>query len=187
MNKQLILEKYIKVAVQKALKEQEAQQQKAEKAMYMVYRFPGLKKIMEDLMSPAFGRYINGINILSPKPTTFKVDLINGQDFSVKYVGKGNFNIKVAGKKYDPINLGELERASQAIADLLELNYAPPDIKEEPQSSGEMPPSPGTSAAELGPELAAANTEPTPPSATPEPTTSEPTKPEEEEAPPTEA
>jgi hypothetical protein len=187
MNKQLILEKYIKVAVQKALKEQEAQQQKAEKAMYMVYRFPGLKKVMEDLMSPAFGRYINGINILSPKPTTFKVDLINGQDFSVKYVGKGNFNIKVAGKKYDPINLGELERASQAIADLLELNYAPPDIKEEPQSSGEMPPPPGTSAAELGPELAAANTEPTPPSATPEPTTSEPTKPEEEETPPTEA
>jgi hypothetical protein len=182
MNKQLILEKYIKVAVQKALKEQEAQQQKAEKAMYMVYRFPGLKKVMEDLMSPAFGRYVNGINIVSPKPTTFKVDLINGQDFSIKYVGKGNFNIKVAGKKYDPINLGELERASQAIADLLELNYAPAESKEEPQSPGEMPPPPGTSAEELGPELAAANTEPTPPSATPEPT-----KPEEEETPSTEA
>ena len=176
MSKQLILEKYIKVAVQKALKEQEAQQQKAEKAMYLVYRFPGLKKVMEDLMSPAFGRYVNGINIISPKPTTFRVDLINGQDFSIKYLGKDKFMLKVAGKKYNPINLGELERASQSISDLLELNYAPAEGKE----GAEPPPSnPGTSAAELGPELAAANTIPEPPPATPGETT-----PPEEETPP---
>ena len=81
MNKELLLEKYIKVAVRKALKEQEEQQQKAERAMYLVYRFPGLKKIMEDLMSPAFGRYVKNIDIVAPKPTTFKVALINGQDF----------------------------------------------------------------------------------------------------------
>ena len=95
MNKTLLLEKYIKVAVRKALQEAEEQQKRAEKAMYMVYRFPGLKKLMEDLMSPAFGRYINGINIVAPKPTTFKVDLTNGQDFGIKYVGKGNFVVKV--------------------------------------------------------------------------------------------
>jgi len=175
MNKQLLLEKYIKVAVKKALKEQEEQQRKAEKAMYMVYRFPGLKKLMEDLMSPAFGRYVNGINIIAPKPTTFKVDLINGQDFSIKYIGRGNFNVKIAGKKYNIVNLGELERASQGIADLLELNYAP---KEGAIPAGETPAAapeaPGTSAAELGPDLAAAGTEPTPPSA-------------EEETPPSEA
>ena len=45
MNKQLLLEKYIKVAVKKALKEQEVATQKAEKAMYLVYRFPGLNKV----------------------------------------------------------------------------------------------------------------------------------------------
>ena len=164
MSKELILEKYIKVAVRKALKEQEEQQRKAEKAMYMVYRFPGLKKIMEDLMSPAFGRYVNGINIVAPKPTTFKVDLINGQDFSIKYLGKGNFSIKVAGKKYNPINLGELERASQGIADLLELNYAP---KEGAEGGESTPPaeSPAASGAELGPELAAAGPETTAPPA----------------------
>jgi hypothetical protein len=155
MNKQLLLEKYIKVAVKKALKEQEEQQKKAEKAMYMVYRFPGLKKVMEDLMSPAFGRYVNGINLVAPKPTTFKVDLINGQDFSIKYIGKGNFQVKVSGRKYDPINLGELERASQGIADLLELNYAPKEGIEG-GSSGTPPESPSASSAELGPDLAAA-------------------------------
>jgi len=175
MNKQLLLEKYIKVAVKKALKEQEEQQRKAEKAMYMVYRFPGLKKIMEELMSPAFGRYVNGINIIAPKPTTFKVDLINGQDFSIKYLGKDNFQVKVAGKRYNPINIGELERASQGIADLLELNYAPKEGAESPSPSGgaETPPSesPATSGAELGPELAAAGPETTaaPPEETPPP------------------
>jgi len=155
MNKQLLLEKYIKVAVKKALKEQEEQQRKAEKAMYMVYRFPGLKKLMENLMSPAFGRYVNSINIVAPKPTTFQVDLINGQDFSIKYIGKGNFQVKVSGRKYDPINLGELERASQGIADLLELNYAPKEVAE---GGGTPPPteSPATSGAELGPDLAGA-------------------------------
>ena len=172
MNKQLLLEKYIKVAVKKALKEQEEQQRKAEKAMYMVYRFPGLKKVMEDLMSPAFGRYVNGINITAPKPTTFKVDLINGQDFSIKYIGRDNFQIKVAGRKYDPLNVGELERASQGIADLLELNYAPKEGAESTPAE-----SPAASGAELGPDLASAGAaETAPPSETPE-----------EETPPAEA
>ena len=174
MNKQLLLEKYIKVAVKKALKEQEVATQKAEKAMYLVYRFPGLKKVMEDLMSPAFGSYVNAINIIAPKPTTFKVDLVNGQDFSIKYLGKSQFSVKVAGKQYNPINLGELERASQSVADLLELNYAPAEGKEQ---TGAEPVAPGTSAAELGPDLTAANNEPTPPEAAPA----------EEETPPAEA
>ena len=153
MSKELILEKYIKVAVRKALKEQEEQQRKAEKAMYLVYRFPGLKKLMEDLMSPAFGRYVNGINIVAPKPTTFKVDLTNGQDFSIKYIGKGNFTVKVAGKKYNPINIGELERASQSIADLLELNYAPKEEAATGGSGGGETPTPEQpGGAELGPE-----------------------------------
>ncbi len=125
MDKKLLLEKYIKVAVRKALKEQEAAQKKAEKSMYLIYRFPGLKKVMIELMSPAFGRYISGVDIVAPKPTTFKIGLINGQDFSIYYLGKGKFMTKISGKKYSPNNLGELERASQAVADLLELNYAP--------------------------------------------------------------
>lgn len=159
MNKEVILEKYIKVAVKKALKEQEEQQRKAEKAMYLVYRFPGLKKVMEDLMSPAFGRYINGINIIAPKPTTFKVNLINSQDFNIKYLGKGKFSIKIAGKQYYPDNIGEAERASQAIADILELNYAPAEGKEQTSVPSSVPsPEPtGPGAEELGPDLIAAD------------------------------
>ena len=124
MDKKLILEKYIKVAVRKALQEEEQRQKKATKAMYLVYRFPGLKKLMEDLMSPSFGRFITDVAVIVPKPTTFSTKLINEQDFGIIYNGKGKYTVKVAGKKYNVQNLGELERAQQAIADLLELNYA---------------------------------------------------------------
>ena len=130
MNKALLLEKYIKVAVKKALKEQEEQQERSEKAMYFIHRFPGLKKTLEGLLSPSFGRYVANISLVSPKPTTFNIELINSQDFSIYYIGKGNFTVKVAGKRYNPVNLGELERASQAITDLLELRYAPLESKE---------------------------------------------------------
>jgi hypothetical protein len=164
MNKQLLLEKYIKVAVRKALKEQEAAQKQAEKSMYLVYRFPGLKKVMHDLMSPAFGRYVTGINIVAPKPTTFNISLINGQDFTIYYLGKGKFMAKVAGKKYYPYNLGELERANQAIADLLELNYGTIGEEKEPSASssgdtgGAPMPSPEDTArdTELAADLSAA-------------------------------
>ena len=131
MSKTLLLERYIKKAVRMALKEEEQQQQRAEKAMYFIHRFPGLKKVLEELMSPAFGRYIADISLIAPKPTTFGVELINGQDFTMYYTGKGNFMVKVAGKKYNPVNLGESERASQAITELLELNYAPKEPAEE--------------------------------------------------------
>jgi len=138
MDKQILLEKYIKVAVRKALKEQEEQQKRAEKSLYLIYRFPGLKKLMEDLMSPVFGRFLKHVDIVAPKPTTFDVKLINGQDFTIIYVGKGNFTVKIAGKKYNPNNLGELERASQSIADLLQLHYAPEEGKEQEVADAEM-------------------------------------------------
>lgn len=144
----LLLEKYISVAVQKALKEEEIQQKKSVKSMYLVYRFPGLKKTLENLMSPAFGRYISDVSVVAPKPTTFKVSLINSQSFSIYYLGGGEYMIKISGKKYYAENLGELERASASIASLLELNYAPSEIKEEPAAD---------KGADLGAELAAAN------------------------------
>ena len=123
MNKKLLLEKYVRVAVKKAIKEQEIKQKRAEKAMYLIYRFPGLKKVMEDLMSPAFGRFVTDIRLVAPKPTTFSAKLINEQDFGIIYNGRGKFTVKVAGRKYNVQDLNELERAQQAVSNMLELNY----------------------------------------------------------------
>jgi hypothetical protein len=123
MNKKLLLEKYVRVAVKKAIKEQEIKQKRAEKAMYLIYRFPGLKKVMEDLMSPAFGRFVTDISLVAPKPTTFSAKLINEQDFNIIYNGKNKFTVKIAGRKYNVQDLNELERAQQSISNMLELNY----------------------------------------------------------------
>jgi hypothetical protein len=123
MSSKLLLEKYVRVAVKKAIKEQEIKQKRAEKAMYLIYRFPGLKKVMEDLMSPAFGRFVTDISLVAPKPTTFSAKLINEQDFGIIYNGRGKFTVKVAGRKYNVQDLNELERAQQSISNMLELNY----------------------------------------------------------------
>jgi hypothetical protein len=183
MDKKLLLEKYIKVAVRKALQEAEQQQKRAEKAMYLIYRFPGLKKVVEDLMSPSFGRFVSGVNIVAPKPTTFKVDLVNGQDFTVKYLGSKKWSVKVAGKKYNCQNLGETERASQSIADLLELNYAP----KEGEESTESTPSGGGSESSSNDQELAADLAGAAPETTPAGGEETPAPPEEEENPPAEA
>lgn len=132
MNKK-ILEAYVKVAVKKQLKEQEKLEKNAEKAIYLIHRFPKLKKLMEDLMSPAFGRFIASIRIIAPKPTVFSIELINGQEFDITYLGSGKFRLRVLGKKYYPINIGELERASQSIADLLLLSKPNHDLEQAKQ------------------------------------------------------
>ena len=173
MNKKLLLEKYVRVAIKKAIQEQEERQKKAEKAMYLIYRFPGLRKSIEELMSPSFGRFVIAVDLVAPKPTTFKVTLINGYDFNITYLKKDTYSAKVAGKKYYLLNIGEAERASQSIADLLDLS---PSIKEgdepapaaAPASTGggeSTPPvSPEETAkgAELAADLSAAEETPAP-------------------------
>jgi hypothetical protein len=78
---------------------------------------------MEDLMSPAFGRFVTDISLVAPKPTTFSAKLINEQDFGIIYNGRGKFTVKIAGRKYNVQDLNELERAQQSISNMLELNY----------------------------------------------------------------
>ena len=172
MNKKLIVEKYIKVAVRKALEEQEAKEKRATKSMYLIYRFPGLKKVMEELMSPSFGRFVTSMEIVAPKPTTFQAKLINEQDFTIIYDGRKNYTAKVAGKRYNIQELSELERASQAIADLLELNYAVAEEKAPAADSGAEAFTAAADAPEVAPPA-----EETPPAETPA----------EEETPPAEA
>jgi hypothetical protein len=162
VNKQLLLEKYIKVAVRKALKEEEAKQQRATKAMYLVYRFPGLKKVMIELMSPSFGRFIQDVSLVAPKPTTFNIKLINDQEFYVVYDGRKNWTSKISGKRYNMQELSEIERGSQAIADLLELSYA---LDEKIEVGGEVKTDAGVeafSAAAGAPEITPPAEEPAP-------------------------
>jgi len=159
MDKKLLLEKYVRVAIKKAIQEQEERQKKAEKAMYLIYRFPGLRKSIEELMSPSFGRFVTAVDLVAPKPTTFKVTLINGYDFNITYLKKDTYSAKVAGTKYYLLYIGEAERASQSIADLLDLSPSIKEGEEATPAAASAPTDGGESTPPVSPEETAKGAE----------------------------
>jgi hypothetical protein len=115
---------------------------------FILQKYPSLNATLQMLMSKNFKDYITGIYILAPKPTTFKIVLHNGQEFTLAFMGKA-YEAKVEGKRYFLLTIGEKERATIAIARLLETGS--PIKTEGPESeetskpdSGEGKPEPAT-------------------------------------------
>jgi hypothetical protein len=81
-------------------------------------KFPELKKVIVDLLTNEYDNFLDSIVWVSPRPTTFRINLKNGQDFYLIY-GKRSWIAQVEGKKYYLLNLPEEERAAQAIARVL--------------------------------------------------------------------
>ena len=69
----------------------------------VIDKFPPLKKVMEDLFDFQYDPFVEDIEWVAPRPTTFRVKLVNGADFFLIYQGeedgKGVFIAQVAGKK----------------------------------------------------------------------------------------
>ncbi len=87
---------------------------------FLLAKYPTLAKTLEMLMSPAYKDYLTGIYITAPKPTTFKIVLHNGQYFILTFLGKA-YEATIAGKKFYLQTIGERERATNAVARLLQL------------------------------------------------------------------
>lgn len=87
---------------------------------FLLAKYPTLRKTLEMLMTPAYKDYITGIYITAPKPTTFKIVLHNGQFFMLTFLGKA-YEATVAGKRFYLQTVGERERATNAVARLLQL------------------------------------------------------------------
>ena len=81
-------------------------------------KFPELKKIIVDLLTPGYDSFLTSIDWVAPRPTTFRINLKNGQNFYLIY-GKRSWIAQVEGKKYYLLNLPEEERAAQSIANIL--------------------------------------------------------------------
>ena len=81
-------------------------------------KFPELKKILIDLLTTEFDKFLSSIDWVSPRPTTFRINLKNNQDFYLTF-GKRSWVAQVEGKKYYLLNLPEEERAAQAISRIL--------------------------------------------------------------------
>jgi hypothetical protein len=81
-------------------------------------KFPELKKIIVDLLTPDFDFFLASIDWVSPRPTTFRINLKNGQDFYLIYTPK-SWIAQVEGKKYYLLNLNEEQSACESISRIL--------------------------------------------------------------------
>ena len=81
-------------------------------------KFPELKKVLVDLLTDDFDNFLASIDWVAPKPTTFRINLKNDQEFYLIY-SKRSWIAQVEGKKYYLLNLPEEQRATEAIARLL--------------------------------------------------------------------
>ena len=81
-------------------------------------KFPELKAIIVDLLTIQFDEFLESIDWVSPRPTTFRINLLNGQNFILIFTDR-SWIAQVEGKKYYLLNLDEEERAAQAISCIL--------------------------------------------------------------------
>jgi hypothetical protein len=83
-----------------------------------VQEFSYLRDTLTDLLTDQYPTFINGVDWVAPKPTTFRINLRNGQYFMLIW-NTDDFQAIVGGKKYDLSSLPQQENATKAIARLL--------------------------------------------------------------------
>tara|TARA_Y100000385_G_scaffold101606_1_gene105067 strand:+ start:424 stop:939 length:516 start_codon:yes stop_codon:yes gene_type:complete len=88
-------------------------------------KFPELKDVIVSLLGPQFNAFVASIDWVAPKPTTFRINLKNNENFYLVYTPR-TFVAEVEGKKYYLLNLNEQENCESAIARI--LRYGAPDI-----------------------------------------------------------
>lgn len=87
-------------------------------------KFPELKAVLVDLLTPEYDNFVASIDWVSPRPTTFRINLKNDQLFYLIY-GKRSFIAQIEGKKYYLLNLPEEQHAAEAIARILRYGIKP--------------------------------------------------------------
>jgi len=91
-------------------------------------KFPELKKVLVSLLTSDFDPFLSSIDWVAPRPTTFRINLKNNQDFYLIWMSR-SWIAQIEGKKYYLLNLPEEERACEAIARI--LRYGSPETEEE--------------------------------------------------------
>ena len=88
-------------------------------------KFPELKDVIVSLLGPQFDLFVASIDWVAPKPTTFRINLKNNENFYLVYTPR-TFIAEVEGKKYYLLNLNEHENAANAVARM--LRYGAPNV-----------------------------------------------------------
>jgi hypothetical protein len=81
-------------------------------------KFPELKAVLVDLLTNEYDNFLSSIDWVAPRPTTFRINLKNNQEFYLIY-GTRSWIAQIEGKRYYLANLPEEERAAESIARIL--------------------------------------------------------------------
>ena len=78
-------------------------------------RFPTVKAAIVKLQTEQFKEFVESIDWISPRPSSFRINLKNGQDYILKWTGK-TFEAQILGKKYLLSNISEYQQALDKLA-----------------------------------------------------------------------
>ena len=78
-------------------------------------KFPTVKAAIVKLQTEDFKEFVESIDWISPRPTSFRVNLKNGQDYILKWNGK-TFEAQILGKRYVLSNIAEYQQALDKLA-----------------------------------------------------------------------
>ena len=84
----------------------------------ILFKFPKLQETLSELMSDEFTIFVENIEWVAPRPTTFKVILKNQNYFHLIW-NDDDFIARITGTNYNLTAIGEKERAIKAIQELL--------------------------------------------------------------------
>jgi hypothetical protein len=111
------LRERIKLLVKQVYKEK-AKTDDAALAYDELVKFPELKAVIVNLMTTDFDKFLESVDWVAPRPSTFRVNLLNGENFVLFYDPR-SWIAQVEGKKYYLLNLDEEEMASKAVSRIL--------------------------------------------------------------------
>jgi hypothetical protein len=111
------LKEKIKVLAKQVYKEK-SKGEDAAVAYDELVKFPELKAVIIDLLTVDFDKFLESVDWVAPRPSTFRINLLNGENFILIFDPR-SWIAQISGKKYYLLNLDEEEMAAKAIARLL--------------------------------------------------------------------
>ena len=100
-------------------------------------KFPTVKQALIKLQTEDFKEFVESIDWISPRPTSFRVNLKNGQDYILKWTGK-TFEAQIMGKRYLLSKINEYQQALDKLAILYKESPMKGAGEEEPASGEDI-------------------------------------------------
>jgi hypothetical protein len=111
------LKEKIKVLAKQVYKER-SKGEDAAVAYDELVKFPELKAVIIDLLTVNFDKFLESVDWVAPRPSTFRINLLNGENFVLIFDPR-SWIAQISGKKYYLLNLDEEEMAAKAVSRIL--------------------------------------------------------------------